>query len=128
MNVCGNQCRWHGARHLRAWLPAIAAIWLAAASLLQAQGPGGEVLPPRTAIRPSIRPILVDVEFEGNETVNKEDLLATIQTRPTHVPLIKRYFTLLADLLELNPLAPHSRVKNGVLIAEGPRYLALRKM
>lgn len=127
MMLCGSQRRSFLLRITRAWMAAIAVIFLAAPLFLHAQGPGSDA-PPVVIAPSSIRPILVDVEFEGNETLSDDQLQGSIQTRPTHVPLIKRYFTLLAQLLELNPLAPRTTVTQDGRVVEQRRYEPLWRM
>ncbi|HVZ39105.1 MAG TPA: BamA/TamA family outer membrane protein [Candidatus Kapabacteria bacterium] len=75
-----------------------------------AQGPGGSAPPVFSgrAIVSSVHPILVDVRLKGNSAIDDDQVLAHIQTRPTHTPLIKQYYLLLADLLEENPTVPRT--------------------
>lgn len=57
----------------------------------------GQTVDPRPAIVRSIRPILIDVAFEGNATIASDQLLSRIRTRPTSVSLLNRYANISAD-------------------------------
>jgi len=85
---------------------------------LHAQEPGSD-----GTTRPSIlqsvsaRPVLVDIEFEGNENLGAEQIQAVIESRPTKVPAVKRFFSLIGQLIERNPIAsPRVRQQIGRLI------------
>lgn len=54
---------------------------------------------------PSIRPILVDLEFEGNTAIGEAQLLAAITSRASRPGLPRSFDVLLAGLIEANPLA-----------------------
>lgn len=84
---------------------------LLAGAVALAQGPGGDGGTAAPVF--TVRPILVDVEFEGNDALGSDQLAAQIQTRPTQTPLIKRYYGLIADLLDQNPFAPKRYRKIG---------------
>ncbi len=94
---------------------------------LFAQGPGAGG-GAREPVVLSVRPILVDIEFEGNDAIATDRLLARIQTRATHVPLVKRYYSMLVDLLEQNPLAPTEYQKVGRDYQVLPPYYQLRRI
>ncbi len=69
-------------------------------SFAQTPGNDGFTPPPTTSSILAFRPILVRIEFEGNSTLTGEQIQAQIQTRATHVPLLKRYFSLLVETID----------------------------
>ena len=54
--------------------------------------------PPPSTQSVSIRPILVGVEFEGNEGLSDDFLAAQIRTRPTGSSFIRRFFGIFASM------------------------------
>jgi outer membrane protein assembly factor BamA len=74
-----------------------------AAGTLRAQGGGTPTPSYRSS---SVRPVLVAIEFEGNDNLTDEQIQAVIQSRPTKVPVVKRFFALIGQLVEENPAAP----------------------
>lgn len=89
----------------RIWLPLFFVI--AGVQGLHAQpGPGSDIPPAAPMAPASIRPLLVDVEFEGNNALADELIQAEIITRPTRTSAIMKVFALLGQLVERNPLAP----------------------
>src|SRR5688500_4608701 len=67
----------------------------------------GHPLPPspRTS---SARPMLVNVEFEGNEEgdLNDKVLKAQIKSKPTDKPTVRRIFSIFANVYDANPFMP----------------------
>jgi len=104
MTIHGSSMAYRPVWLLRAWLPFVLAASLV--SGLYAQGPGGDAPPVAPAGPPSIRPMLMDVDFEGNSVLSDEQILAEIGSRPTRTPAILRVFALIGQLVERNPLAP----------------------
>ncbi len=78
----------------------LALLFLTCGMSLHAQvtGSGGRPSPNR----PSIRPVLIDVEFHGNDGVSSGELGARIDTRPTSNSVIKRVFEAYSNLFEAN--------------------------
>lgn len=92
-------------RILRIWLPFL--LILTGFQLLYAQpGPGSDTPPAAPMAPASIRPLLVDVEFNGNSALGDELIQAEIVTRPTRTSAIMKVFSLIGQLVERNPLAP----------------------
>jgi outer membrane protein assembly factor BamA len=56
----------------------------------------GTPAPPPQAV--SVRPVLVGVEFEGNEGLSDDFLAAQIKTRPTVSSFIRRFFGIFTDI------------------------------
>ncbi len=129
MNKFGGSIRSCGSHALRAWLPIILLLAVAEA---RAQGPGSGAHPITPVAPASVRPLLVDVEFEGNKAISNEQILAQIATRPTRTPVIKRFFALIGQLIERNPLASDSvrlQVRNTIDSLGGDfRYLNMNSV
>jgi outer membrane protein assembly factor BamA len=77
----------------------------------------------------SVRPVLVKIEFEGNEEIGEERIAAQIETKATSRPWVKRFFGILLTPFELNPFAPEEyreRIRRTVdSLAGDIRYLNL---
>lgn len=73
---------------------------------LRAQGPGGEAPAPTTDTRhtESIRPVVVGVDFEGNEGVSAGTIASRIQTKPTQPTFVQRFFETFARISDIKPL------------------------
>jgi outer membrane protein assembly factor BamA len=119
-------------RNVMRWVVVGALLWVLAPVLsLHAQETGGQRRPVdrRDRFAESIRPVLVRVEFEGNEGLETERLKAQIDTRPTALPWVKRFFGTFLTPYELNPFTPEevrSRVRHIVDSLAGEiRYLNL---
>jgi outer membrane protein assembly factor BamA len=114
------------------WVGVGALLWMLASPVwLHAQETGGRrrIVDRRDRFAESIRPVLVRVEFEGNEGLESERLKAQIDTRPTALPWVKRFFGTFLTPYELNPFTPEevrSRVRHTVdSLAGDIRYLNL---
>lgn len=106
MNVSGSLRSLYTLRWAHLWLPLLLVLVVPVPGW--AQGPGGDAPPIAPVAPPSVRPLLVDVEFEGNASLSDEQILTQITTRPTRTPVIKKFFALIGQLIERNPLAPDS--------------------
>jgi outer membrane protein assembly factor BamA len=96
-------------RNVMRWVVVGALLWmLAPVVCLHAQETGEQrrIVDRRDRFAESIRPVLVRVEFEGNEGLESDRLKAQIDTRPTALPWVKRFFGTFLTPYELNPFTP----------------------
>lgn len=75
------------------------------AGSVRAQESGSAAPPPPTS---SGRPVLVSLEFEGNDDsdLNDKVLKAQIKSKATEKPTVRRIFTIFANVYDANPLMP----------------------
>ncbi|MDB5033052.1 MAG: surface antigen [Chlorobi bacterium] len=110
---------------LRGLLPL--ALTLAARSTVVAQSPGDGPVASRPPLPIAVHPILVAVEFEGNDKLTDEQLLTVMETHPTKIPLIKRFFSLIGSVItEFASTADSAEVQRTIDSLGGEvRYLNL---